>query len=192
MSGGELIQRFPAIQRDLHNVVLVQQTVQNPAHPLIVINDQHLALTPRPGIRTFPVHGPDLRFRFSAGGQPEGERGPHAGGALHVDGAPPAGDRAQHRGQPQTGSDLCLGREKGLEDPPAGLLVHSDAGIAHLNLHALPEGPGIDGDGPSPGHGIHGIEQQVDEDIVQSGSGALDGRHVPQAGDHVDDDPPGF
>src|SRR5581483_5289310 len=118
-------------------------------------------------IRTVPL----LIFGWSSDRQGDGEGGPLARPAPHVDLAAVAADDAVGDPEPQAGALLLLlGGEERLEDVRQVLRRDTGAGIANLQLHpagsddlrvaATGRARG-DHDRATVGHCLLGIEQQV-------------------------------
>ncbi len=100
-------------------------------------------------------------------------------------------------GEAEPGS-LLLGRVERDEDALPGLGWDPGAGVAEVDLDAgvaeaglPPAGElvagerGCDAEGPAPGHGLEGVERQVEEDLLQLLGVAL---HRRELGRHLQDD----
>ena len=101
---------------------------------------------------------------------------------------------AVDNGQPQPGAFPVLGSEEGLEDLGAHLRGHPDTGVADLHRDRLGRDGPLQANGPAGGHGVHGIEQQVDEGLPKLRGLPKDRRQVVecQVDRNAPPAPPGF
>ena len=115
------------------------------------------------------------RGRGSAHRQDDGERGARTRAALdpHL-AAVPLHDRVGDR-QAEARAFLALGGEEGIEDAPAHVLGHADAGVGDREDDvAVILRAGADAQRPAPRHRVDGVQDQVGEDLVELGRASHD------------------
>ena len=105
--------------------------------------------------------GPRLAHR-----EPDGELRPLAGLALHLDRAAVGLDDLAGRRQSQA-APRRPGRKEGVEDPGANLLGHSHAGVDHVEHDPGPVAPGRQDQLAAGGHGVLGVQDQVQEGLLE-------------------------
>ncbi len=131
------------------------------------------------------VHGILGGGRRIAFGGREGEGKPRALAGLggHVDGALVLLHDAVAGREAHAGAVVALCGEEGLEDVLLHLVAHADARIADVHAH-LP-GPvrvGVEAERTALGHGLDGVQDEVDEHLAQLGRGPQNVRDVRQVG----------
>jgi hypothetical protein len=122
--------------------------------------------------------------------------------AVDLDVPPVLLDAAEDRGQAQTGPLAGrLGSEEGLEDPRLHVLGHSRAAVGHREKHVathvgIPMQSQVarvehdflrlDGEASPPGHGVAGVDGQVEHDLLELAGIDLDPtqRGEEQGGEH--------
>src|SRR3989338_369136 len=127
---------------------------------------------PRASAIVSPGAGRDRRQR-----EFDQERSALAGARAAVDGAAVLLDDAVADGQAQAGAPAGgLGGEEGVVDLAQVLRGDADAGVADLDLDAAVVVAGADGELAALRHGVAGVDQQVQEDLLELAGVAADDR----------------
>src|SRR4029453_16677883 len=106
-----------------------------------------------------------LRLRNARQVDLERRAGPRV--AHHADLAAELGDDIVDRREADPGATPgLLGREVRLEQPRAGLVVHTAAGIAHRQHDHLPDVRGLDGETPALRHRVTRIDHEIHDDLT--------------------------
>ena len=112
-----------------------------------------------------------------AHGEPDRERRARALGGVHQDLAAVPRHDAVHHGEPEPGSAGSLGREEGLEDPAPDGVGHPHAGVGDDHLHPLARSRGRDADVSAARERVHGVQDQVRQDLAELGGLPVHRRH---------------
>ena len=96
-------------------------------------------------------------------------------------------DAVDHR-EAETGAALALGGEERLEAAAARLLVHADAGVAHLDAARAAPAAAVDGrvrsvSASTVGHRVDRVEDEIDQRLADL---AFDGHRPRQSPRRVD------
>jgi len=98
-------------------------------------------------------------------GEPDAEGGATADLAFKLDATAVGTDDTLNDHQAQAGA-LLLGGVEGLEDAVDLLLRNAAAGVSHANPDAVGALAGLQGERAAFGHGLQGILDEVDEDLL--------------------------
>ena len=114
-------------------------------------------------------------------GERHGEGGPRTFAALDLDMAAVFFDNAVSHRQAQAGAPPhLLGGVKGIKDLGEVPRVDAHPGVRHVNDHPLAVGRrvGADLEGAPVQHGLDGVDEQIEKDLLQAFLFAPDGRQV--------------
>ncbi len=164
--------------------MLLQDPRDDAPDAVLVLHDEDRLRARRRRCGLGAAPGPRLR---PGPGQVDGEAGAGAGLAVHEDAAAVLLDDALHGGQPQPGALAAgLRGEEGVEDPVQRVGVHAGAVVAHGEAHVGARLEGLQdrtrrvrdvrrdldigrlhGERAAAGHGVPGVDGQVDEDLLR-------------------------
>ena len=110
-------------------------------------------------------------------GETDGELRPLAGLALHVDRPLVGLDDLAGRRQSQAAAARSRGEER-LEDPASDLLGHPHARVGHVQDDPAPLAPGREDQLAPGGHGVLGVEHQVQQGLLEQVGVESDRRQI--------------
>src|SRR5262245_46976067 len=142
------------------------------------------------GIRTLvkrQLTSPGMASALPSERNPHRERRPLTGFALGVNFAAVFLHDLVADRQSEAGSlSHRFGREEGIEDAADHLGRYAGAGVPDDHARRISVGPGLDGELARPGHGLSGIGQEVEKDLIDLGPHGFHRRHLAERSVHGD------